>query len=427
MPLRDLLLIAVVVVCSVIALGRPAAGLLMFVVFGFLGPHSLTWTIGQTFRHSLLVGSSTIVGYIFSSESKKLPQQRECFLLFLLWGLFGLSTFFAIDPDKALDQFIKVSKILSMVVLSTILINSEHRLHMLLRAIGLTLGFHALKAGIFTLITGGKYIVYGPAYSFLEANNSIGLALAMNVSLLVYLLRIENHPSLRWIMRAMVVFSYPAVLFTYSRGAWLGLVIVTVLLLLNSKQKILGLAFGGIIAIAILPTLLEIIPERLADRYDTLINYAEDDSAQSRFWNWEFCKRVGLSRPLTGGGFDFYSQELYAKYYPEFIDRWGSQKVWSCHSIWFTIFGEHGFPGLVVWIGLIGCCFLSLRQIRAYGRVRPEMSRVVDFAKMLETALIVFLVVGTFLDSAYFDMFYYLVGVIIIMKEIMPNTVAVSL
>jgi probable O-glycosylation ligase (exosortase A-associated) len=162
----------------------------------------------------------------------------------------------------------------------------------------------------------------------------------------------------------------------------------------------------------------------LVDRYDVLVNYEKDASAESRLWNWEFCKRVGLTNPLNGGGFDFYSNELYPIYYPEFIERWGPQKIWSCHSIWFTILGEHGLPGFILWIALMSSCFLSLRQMRSYGRSHPEMSWAIHCTDMLQAALVAFIVVGTFLDAAYFDMFYYLVAVIVIIKERMRHSPA---
>jgi len=415
--MRDLLVIGVVVICSFIALRRPVFGLLTFVCLGFLNPQSMTWTIGRTFPLSQLVGIGTIVGYLFWSEPKRFPLQRESFLLLALWGMFAVSTLFAIYPDRALDRFMHVSKILLMVFLSMSLINTEQRLHFLLRVIALSLGFYGLKGGIFTILTAGKYMVWGPDNSFLAANNAIGLALAMNIPLLFYFLKIETRPWLRWIIRAMLVFSYPAVVATYSRGAWLGLAIVTALIVLRSKHKLLLGAAAAILMIMILPVLPQFLPQRVLDRYDILVNYEEDSSAQTRLWSWEFCKRVGLAHPLVGGGFDFNSTELGEIEYPEFDEQWGAERVWSCHSMWFTIFGEHGFPGIILWAGLMGSYLFSLRQMRSYGRVHAELSWVIHYADMLQAALVAFMVVGTFLDAAYFDMFYYLVAILVIIKE----------
>ena len=160
-----------------------------------------------------------------------------------------------------------------------------------------------------------------------------------------------------------------------------------------------------------------IAPERLEQRYDTLVNYEEDSSAESRFWNWEFCRRVGFARPLTGGGFDFYDPRLYDRYYPEFKERWGDRilvlsqclvhhprraRFSRCHSL-----------VVVDWV-------LSYEH-QANPRLRQEYSdnsSLVDFADMAQSSMAAYFLVGTFLDAAYFDLFYYLVALIIIMKGI---------
>lgn len=416
--MRDYLLIAVITLCFLAALRQPVIGILAFVCLGFLNPHEMTWGIGRTFPFSQLMALGTLLGYVFWSESSKFPRQREVLLLLALWGMFGISTLFAFLPDRASDPLIHISKILLMVFLCMSIINTEYRLYLLLLIITLSLGFHALKGGLFVIISGGNYTVWGPEGSFLYANNSIGLALAMNVPWLFYLSKIETRSWLRLIMRVMLILSYPAVICTYSRGAWLGLAIVTALIVLKSKYRFPLVTAAGVLAIMTLPLLPQLLPQRVSDRYDDLVNYEEDSSAQSRFWNWEFCKRVGLAHPLTGGGFGFYSFRAYAIYFPEFMERWPG-KVWTCHSMWYTIFGEHGFPGFVLWICLIASCYLSLRQIRSYGQYNTEMSWLLHYADMFQSALVAFMIVGTFLDAAYFDMFYYLVAVIIIAKEIM--------
>jgi len=357
--MRDAVLIGIVIVCSLVALRRPVFGLYVFVCFGFLNPHSLTWTFGRTTPMSQIIGIATIVGYVFSPEPKRFPVVWESILLLGLWATFGLTTITAMKPDQALDRFVLISKVFLMIFLSISLISTTTRLHVLLKVIAFSLGFYAIKGGIFVLLTGGQYMVWGPEDSFLAANNSIGLALAMNIPLLAFLLKIEARPWVRLLIRAMVVLSYPAIVGTYSRGAWLGLAIVTALLVLKSKYRLRLVAVGVLFGILFGASLPQFLPDRTIQRYDELANYEQESSAESRFWNWEFCKRVGLAHPLNGGGFDFYGKELYYNYYPEFVERWGTNKYWSCHSVWLTILSEHGIPGFLLWIALIVSCFIS--------------------------------------------------------------------
>ena len=415
--MRDILLTVIVSGFALIALVRPFVGVLLFTWLGFFYPQSYTWGFGRTLPFSQIGGIATIAGYLFSKETKRFPITRESILLLCLWAMFGFSSLFAIYPDQATNHLIYISKILLMVFLTMSLINDRSRLEMVLRVIALSIGFVGIKGAAFVIATGGENMVWGPEGSFLESNNSMGLALAMNVPLLYYLWRIETRPWLRNIMIAMLWGSFPAVICTYSRGAWLGLAMVTVLIFVRMKHKFLAVSAVGLIVLIGGGALSQLLPQRLFTRYDQLENYEEESSAQSRFWSWEFCKRVGFDRPLTGGGFDFASIETYKQYYPEFAKVWGEDKVWTCHSTWLTIFGEHGFPGFIIWISLLFSCLASLRFLRAYGKMNPEYSWLVLFTAAIQAALVAYMIVGTFLDAAYFDMFYYMVAMVIVAKE----------
>jgi hypothetical protein len=84
--------------------------------------------------------------------------------------------------------------------------------------------------------------------------------------------------------------------------------------------------------------------------------------------------------------------------------------------MWFTVLGEHGLPGITLWLLLIGSCLLSIRRLRAYTKKDqdPLWSHHVN---MLLGAFVAYLFGGTFLDVAYFDLFYQLVAVVIVSKE----------
>jgi putative inorganic carbon (HCO3(-)) transporter len=411
--MRDVLLVLGIGIISLVALRKPAFGMVCFVGASLLNPHSLTWGFARSFPFAQWIAVGTLGGYFLSNEDKKFPKQREFFLLLALWAMFIASTPLAIEREAALHRCILTSKILLMVFLSMSLINSEERLRILIRVIALTLGFHGLKGGIFAVMTGGNYMVEGPENSFLAANNAIGLALAMNVPILFHLSRVEKDKRLVWLLRAMLVFSYPAIVCTFSRGAWLGLTAATVLVVLKLKtpHKVLVL----IAAVILVPVVFQMLPERVASRYEDLRNYDTEDSAQSRFWNWELCTRVGFSHPLLGGGFDYYSPYIYDTYFPEFLQRWPG-RWWSCHSMWFTVLGEHGLPGIILYIALIVSSMMSLRRVRAAGTAQGKPF-LVELANMLQGAFVAYMVSGTFLDVAYFDLFYQLVAVVIIVKD----------
>lgn len=414
--MRDYALILGIIACAGIALRNPVFGLLTYVCFSLTNPASMTWGIGHSFPLGAVMAVATIVGFIFWGEAKRVPHQSEFWLMIGVWLVFGWSTIFATYPAFAVPRLEHVSKIFFMIVLSMFLINSIERIHTLIRVIAISIGTYALGGGIFALTTGFQFMVYGPEDTFLESNNAIGMAFAMNAPMLFYLRRIEQRPWLRWVLLAMFVSTYPAVLATFSRGAWLGLGVASMLLVWKMRRRMLMVLLLGAVLSLALPVMTAFTPERVAKRWNDFKNYETESSAQSRLWTWKFCANVGLANPLYGGGFDFYTEEMYLKYLPEYLEEW-STVVHSCHSMWFTVLGEHGLLGFLIWISLLTICLTSLRRLRRFGQAHSEAHWVVPYAHMIEIAFLSYAVTGTFLDTAYFDLYYQLVAVVIMLKQ----------
>ena len=203
--MRDIALVILVFGSVVVAIRKPAYGMLLFVAFGIINPSSFAWGFGRSIPVAMIMAVATLAGYVVSPEPKRFPRQREVWMLLGLWFLFVVSTAFAYFPynfyfsDTALSEFILVSKILVMVYLSMALLNTKERVQLLIKVVALSIGFFAIKGGVFGILSGGSQLVYGPEGSFLYANNSIGLALAMNVPLLYYLIQLESKPWMRWL------------------------------------------------------------------------------------------------------------------------------------------------------------------------------------------------------------------------------------
>jgi len=414
--LRSLLLIVAVVATSGVALFRPFTGLLGFLVFSIASPQSFAWSV--PIPPVLPIAGATILGYVVSSEPKRLLHMPETYTLLALWAVFAASSMTAIFPELAFPFLIHISKILLMVFISMALVTTKERLFTLIRVVALSLGFIGLKTGLFAVTTGGQYIVWGPENSFLEANNTIGVALAMNVPLLFYVRRLEHRRWLRYLMVGMMLLSYPAIVCTFSRGAWLSLAAASAFIVWKTRFRWISL----IAILLILPLFsADMFPDRVANRFNDLQNYEEEASAQSRFWNWELCRRVGLANPLTGAGFQFQSEATIQQYYPEFAAAWRG-KVWACHSTWLTVFGEHGVPGFVLWLGLLGTCVVSTRRVqRLAKRTGAKGAWTIPVADMIQGSLLAYVVGGTFVDLNYFDVFYQLVAICALLKALAPR------
>ena len=243
---------------------------------------------------------------------------------------------------------------------------------------------------------------------------AIGMAMAMNIPLLFFLGKIEANRWLRWGMQVMALASVPAIIGTYSRGAWLGLVMAILLIVWQSRYRFVMAAMIVPIAIGA----IAYAPDRVFSRFDELVNYEEDGSAQQRIWSWRFARKVFAANPVTGAGFEYYGMEATGKYYPELWQRWPG-RYWSAHSTWFAILSEHGLLGTITWFGLLLVAIrnaLYLRRVGKQDRAPPWAGPV---AKMLLGAMGAFIVCGTFYDAAYFDLYYEFVALTIIATSLL--------
>src|SRR5262245_39894840 len=126
--MRDALLLCGTALFSILALRQPAVGMLAYVGYSFLGPHSMTWSVARAFPHVQLIAICTIVSYVCASEPKRWPREREAVILLALWSTFCVSSLLALAVDRALDELWHISKLLLMVFLAMSLLNSERRL-----------------------------------------------------------------------------------------------------------------------------------------------------------------------------------------------------------------------------------------------------------------------------------------------------------
>ena len=396
-----------------VCLAKPWIGILVWSWLGYMNPHRLTWGFAYDMPFAQMVALATIGGILFTKDRHPLPWTREVYLLLALWGMFFLTTLFAIEPEAAWIQFIKVSKILLMTFMTLLLFQDPKKLRILIWIIALSIGFFGLKGGIWAVLTGGQYMVRGPMDSFMEGNTNLGLALNMVLPFFFFLRREETRTWLRHLLLAMFCFSIIAILVTYSRGAFLGLVVVLALLFLKGQSKflVLPLLVAGIF---LAPSVL---PEKWIERMETIRTYEGDASSVGRLRAWLVAYRLGLDYPVLGGGFDPFSPEIYYRYLPDRLLVTADIGT-GAHSIYFQVLAEHGFPGLALYLGLILSILLSLRRMVRMSRGDPSMRWIYNFAQMLEVSIFGYLASGIFLSMSYFDFFYHLVAIVIIVKKL---------
>ncbi len=413
--MRSFLLLLFVFSLLPIILVRPHIGLLAWSWLGYMNPHRLTWGLAYSFPFVQVVAITTLIAMLFSGEPKRMlwTPLTVVWLSFVTWMC--LSTLFAVYPEAAWENWWLVMKIQLMILATLLLMQSKERLHTLIWVIVLSIGYFGIKGGVFTVLTGGKYTVWGPAQSFIAGNNEMALALLITLPLMRYL---QLHTANKWIRRGLgvgMVLVGLSIAGSYSRGAFVGSAAMLIMLWLKTRRKLLI----GIPLVAIALVTFSFMPQQWHDRMATIQNYEQDRSAMGRLNTWQFAYHLALDRPLTGAGFQAFSAELFARYAPDPDD------VHDAHSIYFEVLAEQGFVGLALFLMMGFLTFRTGSKVLRLCKHDPNLRWASDLAAMLQVSIIGYAAGGAFLGLAYFDLPYHFMALMVLTRHLAHQAQAI--
>lgn len=406
--MRDLLIFGIIFSLVPLMFRRPAIGALVFMWISLMNPHRLAYGAANSFPFAAMVGGITLLATVLTREKRHLPLTPVTVLLVLFALWMTLTSFFSLSPAIVWIEWNRVTKTLLMVTVTMLVIRTESDLKKMLWILGLSLGFYGAKGGLFTLMSGGNYRVWGPDGSYIAENNALALALVMAVPVIWYLRLQAQRRWLRHGLEAMAVLCMISAAGSYSRGALLGGAAVMGFLWLKSRNK----ASTGLILLAIIPIVLFAMPDQWLARMSGIGAYQSDDSALGRINAWYFAVAVANQNPL-GGGFLVFNPVMFQVYAPDPLN------FHVAHSIYFQVLGEHGYIGLLLFLGLLFATWRTASAIIRSSRQVPHLKWAVDLASMCQVSLVGYLVGGAFLSLAYYDYPYYLMAALVITQKIL--------
>lgn len=410
--MRDILITIIILGSLPFILKSPAIGGLMWVWVSVMNPHTQGWGFATHMPFAFIIAIATLVSLAMTREPKSLPLTPVSVLLLLFVAWMNVTAPFALLPASSWVQWNKVMKIMLMSFVIMMVIRTRRDIVRLIWVLVGSIGYYGVKGGIFTIRSGGTERVWGPEETFIGDNNALALALIITIPLMYYLQQnTEKHR--RWVrhgLTAAMLLSALAALGSYSRGGLLAIAAMGLFMWLKSDRKlVLGALLG-----AVAPLLLAFMPERWADRMDTINTYQDDVSAMGRLNAWRMAWNLARDRFL-GGGFDVSDASIFARYAPTPSD------VHAAHSIYFQALGEHGFVGLFIYLALGIATWRTAAAIIRRTRGQPELRWAHGLATMSQASLIGFAVGGAFLSLLYFDMPYYLMAALIATRIIVER------
>lgn len=393
--MRDILIIGLVLVGSVMALKRPWIGVMLWTWLSIMNPHRFTWGAAYDAPLAAITAAFTLTGFLMTSnrESPFKGSAAVALVLFMIWAT--ISWLLGLDVKHDYTQWSRVMKIDLMILIALALLHTKQHIFALAWVVTGSLAILGAKGGLFTLLNAGSFRVWGPPGSFIEDNNAFALALVMTIPLLRFLqLQLKTFGG-RHAITAVMLLCAIAALGSYSRGGFMAIGAMTLFLWWRGNSRF----GGGIVLGAAALLLVAFMPDLWMARMETIREYEVDASAMGRINAWVTAWGIALNYP-TGIGFDIARPELFARYglFPD--------AARSAHSNYFQILANHGFVGLALYLWIFIATWRSAGRLRSHSHGNSQANWCAELGAMCQVSLVGYAVGGAFLDLAYFDLPY---------------------
>jgi putative inorganic carbon (hco3(-)) transporter len=143
---------------------------------------------------------------------------------------------------------------------------------------------------------------------------------------------------------------------------------------------------------------------------DTIQTYQSDSSAMGRINAWHYAFNAANDNFL-GMGFDAWSLKTFAIYAPD------PSNYHVAHSIYFSVLGDHGWFGLLLFLIIYFLVWFKLSKVIKITNDSPELKNYNFLAKMFQVILIAYFVGGAFLSLSYFDLPWHIISFIVLLDE----------
>ncbi len=267
--------------------------------------------------------------------------------------------------------------------------------------------FLYLFLAIMTIKHGGV----GPG-GFLGDENDMALALNMAIPFAFFL---SKSPAMSGLMRAVclvaTVVIMLAVVFTASRGGFIGMVTVVMGILYFSKNRIRNF----LLIVVLSATALLFMPSSYVNEVESISDQS-NSTRLHRLYFWGLGLDMFIDNPVLGVGAGNYPwtnrlYELKRPDYDEATTRWAGGR--PAHSLYFTLFPEMGLAGAGLYIGIGLLMFRRMKEVSEdkgdvlEGPVGEEFKLI---ARALLVSILGFLSSGTFISVLYYPHYWYLNG-----------------
>lgn len=388
--------------------------LFLFTVVLYLRPYELIPALSSLKSMAFYVGIVTLTVYVISQiviEGNLTMRTREVNLALLLGVAALLSIPLAINPAEAWKVFtdLLVKTLLIFIVIVNV-VRTRRRLYLLmLLALGVSvyLSIYAIidyQSGTFLMGEDITLRIMGRIKGLFDNPNDLALHLVTMAPIAVGLAWAKRGILRKVVYVGAAAIMVAAIVVTFSRGGFIGLVAVSLFLVLKLGRKQRLPAISGFVLAVVL--FVALAPGSYGSRLSTIFNSASDITGSASQRNQVLIRSifVTLRYPLTGVGLGNF-------HYKSFQEL-------GTHNAYTQVGSEMGIPAMVLYIMFLVYPYKRLKEIEKATDGNEKERYYYYMSIGLRAALIGYMVASFFAAVAYQWYIWYLVGYAIALRRV---------
>ncbi len=331
-------------------------------------------------------------GRLFSLKNKQVKLMWMFILLLAAYIPFAENNFLAYHAAKTMLLY------MPFIIAVIICINSLDRLKRIMLVCIVIMTYISVYA-----IT---HRGLGPGNYFMDEND-LSLYINMWIPFCYFLFFAEKNRTIKILYAVSLILGLAAVVISFSRGGFVGLVAVFFAIWMFSHRKVVSIVAITICALLIFAFSDQAYWEEMATTTDT-----SESTAIQRIESWKSGWNMFLAHPLGVGGNNF------AVLFPEYQTDFFARGMWGrvAHSLWFTLIPELGIAGIIIFTMLL---YYNIRDVLFLKNMRSEGNdEDVLYLNHLGRAFIAslagFFASATFLSVLYYAHYWYLTAFIVV-------------
>ena len=417
MGLREIYLTLVYLSFFAIGVTAPFVFSLGYVWVDIFYPQALSTTLASV-PIAMLMGCAAILFYC-AADRKNPAFSAHTVLVVLMAIWISLTMLWAEAPELAAAKYSWASKTVLFSAFLPFVFRSRVQIEAFLCVFTISLVSFMLPVAVKSLVSGSSY---GQTIGLSDANFGLGESSTLATicaAIIPIMLWLRQHslllPKGKLRSAALLGLSLLSVfggMGTFARTGIISFGVLAVDMLMRTKRKVLFLSVIGVVGACAYYTASSGWDKRM----ETIETYQQESSAYTRILVWEWTLGYVATHPFGGGFNDFVISRVE---YPPTADRPEPliEVGHAFHSSYFEVLGEHGIPGIALFLGLVALCIVWLRNVRRSTKKLPHMLWAYDLAGALRASLLVTMAGSAFVGIAFQPPFWYFFAIIAALRH----------